>query len=300
MLTCSRYGAAGVVLLAACGGPSLDPFAGGTAQPPAAGGSVSSSGGSEAGGPQAGSFSANPAGGTVSSAGTLNTAGAAGSDAGNMSGMGGATAAGGGAQGGSGGNTALGGDAGSGVVVPLGSACRGHTVVAQPLLANCEAGAQGWFAYLDDHDVAVSVERPGATGTQTAVRFKGGSAKSSGIGFGLFCDDVSSYQGISFWAKGNGGEHMRFLVAIPETDAQPGRGDCNPAAAKCNDHPGNPFVLDSQWKQFTVSWSDLNQYGWGSPAHFAGIANSLLWINDGPVEKSDFEVDEVRLVPRSR
>ncbi len=298
MLTFSRYSGVGVALLAACGGPSLDPFAGGTADPPAAAGAVSSGGGSAAGAPQAGGgFSANPVGGTVSSAGTSNTAGGVES---NMSGMGGATAGGGGAQGGSSGNTGLGGDAGPGVVVPEGSLCRGHTVVPQSLLANCEAGAQGWFAYLDDQVAAVLEARPGAADTQTSMRFKGGSAKSSGVGFGLFCDDVSSYQGVSFWAKGKGGEHMRFLVAIPETDAQPGRGDCNPAAAKCNDHPGKPFVLDSQWKQFTVSWSELKQYGWGSPAEFAGIANSLLWINDGPVENFDFAVDEVRLVPRSR
>jgi hypothetical protein len=67
---------------------------------------------------------------------------------------------------------------------------------------------------------------------------------------------------------------------------------------KCNDHPGKAFVLESKWKQYTVTWSELKQYGWGEPATFGGVANSLLWINDGPVQSFDFAVDQVRLVTR--
>jgi hypothetical protein len=93
----------------------------------------------------------------------------------------------------------------------------------QALLADCEAGTKDWFAYTDDSTASVGAVHPGAADTEAAVGFKGGAAKSSGVGFVLFCDDVSTYVGISFWAKGKGGEHMRFLVAIPETDAVPGR-----------------------------------------------------------------------------
>ena len=56
----------------------------------------------------------------------------------------------------------------------------------------------------------------------------------------------------------------------------------------------------NEWKQYTVAWDELEQYGWGEPATFAGIANSLLWINDGPVESFEFAVDEVRLVGGAR
>lgn len=87
-------------------------------------------------------------------------------------------------------------------------------------------------------------------------------------------------------------------MAIPQTDALPGRGDCNPKTVKCNDHPGKPIVLESTWQQYFVAWSELKQAGWGEPAEFHGVANSLLWTNDGSVQSFDFAVDEVRLVPR--
>ncbi len=120
------------------------------------------------------------------------------------------------------------------------------------------------------------------------------------MGLSLFCDDVSAFDGISFWAKGRGDDHVRFLIAIPATDAKPGRGDCNPDQVKCNDHPGKALILSSDWAEYTVTWDELAQYGWGEPATFAGIANSLLWINDGPVQSFDFSVDDVKLIKLSK
>jgi hypothetical protein len=167
--------------------------------------------------------------------------------------------------------------------------------VPAPLVSDFEQGSERWFAYVDAHEVAVGEQHPGAAGSQSAARFAGGEAAAAGIGIGMFCDDVSSFDGVSFWAKGHGGERLRFLVAIPATDATPGRGDCDAQHVECNDHPGVGITLGSEWTHYTVSWSELEQYGWGEPASFAGIANSLLWINDGPVDAFEFAIDEVRL-----
>ncbi|HEY1536095.1 MAG TPA: hypothetical protein VGF76_18875 [Polyangiaceae bacterium] len=165
--------------------------------------------------------------------------------------------------------------------------------MAPALLADSEANLNGWFAFVDAVQTEVVAAHPGADNTNTAVEFRGGHAVSSGMGWGLFCSDVSRYSGVSFWAKGRGGDHIRFQVAVPATDGQPGRGDC---LAECNDHPGESLVLTNAWKQYTVHWDELHQEGWGARGNFAGIANSLLWINDGAVDSFDFEVDQVSLV----
>jgi hypothetical protein len=228
-----------------------------------------------------------------------------------IGGAGGPSSAGGTPAAGSAGTSAVGGDgegggelggapaSGSagepGVVVEPGSSCYGKTHVPESLVSDFEDGPNHWFAYVDDHEVSVGEQHPGADGSESAAQFAGGKAAAAGVGIGMFCDDVSSFHGVGFWAKGRGGEHVRFLVAIPATDATPGRGDCDPEHHKCNDHPGFGITLASEWTLYSVPWSKLEQYGWGEPAHFAGVANSLLWINDGPVESFEFAIDQVRL-----
>jgi hypothetical protein len=281
----------GLLMSGAGCGPELNPFdAVGDETTEAAGsgasaGSVSDGGGSGGATARGGAESV-PFGGVSTSAGSggEEAAGRAGADA--LAGEGGGGASMGGAQGSAGEPS---------VVVDPDSLCYGKTHVPEPLLSDFEHGPDAWFAYLDDHEVAVGEQHPGAAGTNSAAHFAGGKAAAAGVGIGMFCDDVSGFDGVSFWAKGHGGEHVRFLVAIPATDASPGRGDCNPEKAKCNDHPGLGITLTGEWKLYTVPWSKLEQYGWGTPAQFAGIANSLLWINDGPVESFEFAIDEVKL-----
>ena len=65
---------------------------------------------------------------------------------------------------------------------------------------------------------------------------------------------------------------------------------------KCNDHPGKALELKAGWAQYSVAWYELAQYGWGEPAKFAGVVNSLLWINDGSVDSFDFAIDQVTLL----
>jgi hypothetical protein len=279
--------------LVACGGPSQNPFADDGASlsvaSTATGGGGASTASSNAGG--SGNASSGTAGAPVLDAGS-SSGGAAGS-------VSAPTPPGGMASGGSDGAA---GSAGSGAALPTAvlaptSSCYGKLRVPDPVVSDCELnGVKGWFGYVNDTRVVPVALHPGANGTQTAAEFKGQQADISGVGISLFCDDVTRYAGVSFWAKGNGGEHLRFLAAVPGTDAAIGRGDCVPAQMTCNDHPGKPFELAAGWNQYTVRWDELKQIGWGSPASFDGVINSLLWINDGPVMSFDFAIDEVQLI----
>lgn len=276
-----------IVVLLLCGvacGPTLDPFAtDGIVAGGSGGNGGNGSGGSVGSAMAGGGAPLAPIGGAggPSHTGGITAAGSAGTAAGE--GVGGE------------GQSGAGGTAGETSVVDPDSTCYGQTRVPAALVSDFEQGQEHWFAYVDRDEAEVGELHPGADGTNRAARFAGGEAAASGVGIGMFCDDVSSFDGVSFWAKGHGGEHLRFLVAIPATDATPGRGDCDDELVTCNDHPGIGITLESEWKQYSVPWSELEQYGWGEPAQFAGVANSLLWINDGPVAWFEFAIDEVRL-----
>ena len=173
--------------------------------------------------------------------------------------------------------------------------CKGKVVLAAASIDDFEQGMNGWATYIDDQFGAPVLSAPGAALSGHAATFSGGTANVSGVYHPQRCNDVSAFTGISFWAKGRGGDHVRFLAVIPATQPQLEGGDCDPASATCWDHPGHLFELSDHWQQYHVAWQDLAQYGWGTPATFGGVLNSVLWINDGPVGSFELSLDEVRL-----
>ncbi len=175
------------------------------------------------------------------------------------------------------------------------SACDGKTAVAPMSIADFEAGVAGWSGYLGSDPFSVQSSQPGADSTEHALRFSGGSAKTSGVFHLLPCSDVSEFDGIQFWAKGKATNDVRFLAVIPATDPTPGFGDCREPEMKCSDHPGKVFTFSNNWQLYQAPWSELKQYGWGTKASFASVVNAVLWINDGPVESFDFSIDQVSL-----
>ena len=209
----------------------------------------------------------------------------------------GAPGAGGvGATAGIGGSSGTSGNVGvGGSPNPNPSACDGQLVKPEALIADFEAGVQGWSGYLGTAPYGVYATQPGATSTQQALRFSGGKAKTSGFFRLLPCRDVSDFDGIQFWARGKGGDAVRFLAVIPGTDPTVGVGDCHEPPMKCSDHPGKLFTLSNEWKLYQAPWSELKQYGWGTKANFYSVINAVLWINDGAVENFDFSIDEVTL-----
>jgi hypothetical protein len=173
--------------------------------------------------------------------------------------------------------------------------CKGKLVKASALIEDFEHGVNGWATYLDDQFGAPTSTAPGAALTGLAATFSGGQADISGLFKNLRCTDVSAFTGISFWAKGRGGDHVRFLAVIPATQPTTEGGDCDDASEVCWDHPGKLLVLSDHWQQYRVAWKDLEQYGWGTPATFGDVLSALLWINDGPVAAFEFSIDQVQL-----
>lgn len=263
--------------------PSLPAGAGGEAgeageasvagAPSAAGSSVGGSAGAEAGSGQGGRAQAGAAQGGAAQGGA---------------------AQGGAAQGGAAG-AAQGGSGGAPPMPVVGIACQNKLTKPAPSIGDFEQGVTGWGAYINNYIGIVQLSAPGAAQTEHAATFAGTFADQSGLYHELACSDVSGFDGISFWAKGKGGEHIRFLTAIPETQPVADGGDCDVSTKTCWDHPGKLFVLTNQWQRYTVGWSDLAQYGWGSPASFGHVINSLIWINDGYSASFEFSIDQVSL-----
>ena len=224
-------------------------------------------------------------GGANESAGASSVAGRA---AGGTSGSGAAASAGAATAGGPSGGAGAGGS-------PEPSACDGHTVNPDAQIANFEAGVDGWFGYFGDAPFGVDATQPGAAGTEHALRFAGGKAKTSGFFHLLPCSDLSSFDGIQFWARSSSADPVRFLAVIPATDPTPAVGDCREPPMKCSDHPGKVFTFSKEWQLYRAPFLELKQYGWGTKAKFAGVINAVLWINDGPVDGFDLSIDEVSL-----
>lgn len=80
--------------------------------------------------------------------------------------------------------------------------------------------------------------------------------------------DASKDWGISFWAKVDPGANTSLRVAFPDKDTQPAGGLCDASVSSgptsCFDHYGKRLInLTTEWKKYTVSFSELNQERWG-------------------------------------
>jgi hypothetical protein len=270
----------------ACSGDAHDVFAGGSIAATAGAGGTSAAVGST------GSTGQGPTGGATTAAGS-STAGAAPESTSTTAGSTGA----GGAAGAAG---AGGGGADAGPSDGPHSACDGKTrkiTSLDPFIADFESGdMHGWYDFGATGALNLLTDgAPGAIGTARAGHLAAAALTSfgAGMGFGTGCWDVSSLDGVSFWAKGSAGvdNAVQFQVAIPATHGVQFGGDC---VAQCNDHPSKKLMLTPQWKQYAVAFKDLTQAGFGTPAQYSGVMMALNWVSlSGPAV--DFWIDEVAL-----
>jgi hypothetical protein len=107
-----------------------------------------------------------------------------------------------------------------------------------------------------------------------AARTTGSGFTAYGAGMGFDLDDpgagaakhtydASSYSGVTFWAMGSAGGSVRFNVPDKATD--PSGGICmgSTGTDQCNDHHGHALMLTTTWAQFTFTWAQLTQQGFG-------------------------------------
>lgn len=230
--------------------------------------------------------------GGVGSGGTSPAGATSGAAAGTHSGGGGAANSGGAGAGG------VGGSAGG----P--SVCDGKTYtlpLSEGYIDNFETNTRfaGWYAFSDTsppNEPTPTFWPAGALQTAGAGYFTATAIKSSkqmgygaGFGFGLVdpaksaCVDVSAFDGISFWAKGNvPGGTLTFQIIAHESqpsNAQP-QGDCASPTGGCRfKHPAITVPFSGPWEHQVIRFEDLE-----SPA-FTWTDRRILgmsFITDGP------------------
>ncbi|MCX4240805.1 hypothetical protein [Paraliomyxa miuraensis] len=167
-----------------------------------------------------------------------------------------------------------------------------------------------WFTYNDGTPAAMQTPVPGsfqpsvggAAGTGYSAGTSGQGFVSWGAGMGVKLNndfsgdcpyDASSYDGITFWGRGN--VPVRLLVTTRATHPIAQGGTCDPGMGQCADHFGINLVLGPMWQEHTVEWGDLLQQGWGIPAAFdPGQIIEVQW-QVSPGQVFDVQIDELQL-----
>jgi hypothetical protein len=109
--------------------------------------------------------------------------------------------------------------------------------------------------------------------------------------------DMSQYSGISFWAMWTadaGPASIRVNVVTEGTLPD----YCVCPTVQCNDHFGKIFTLTSSWAQYTMTWAQLAQAGWGFPVAFdPKAAIGMNFVRAQATGDWDFWVDDVAFMP---
>ncbi|HET9930585.1 MAG TPA: glycoside hydrolase family 9 protein [Polyangiaceae bacterium] len=134
--------------------------------------------------------------------------------------------------------------------------------------ATAKRGRSGaWFSY-DDGSAGTrtqaEIKSAGRAGSKNAICISGQGFTGWGGGMGVslagegssrMLYDASPYTGVSFWARGSG----MFRAMLVDKYSDPAASLCT----SCYDHFQAPFTPGSEWKQYTFSWKDLKQLGFG-------------------------------------
>ena len=175
-----------------------------------------------------------------------------------------------------------------------------------------QAGRGGyWYTTADTAGSSIAPQgdfKPsdgGAGGSKLAGRVSGKTAPEQAawgavFGVGLRRDnqlyDASKYAGVSFWAKvgAKSGKTFRFKVSDVNT---------HPAGKVCSDgcwnHFGSELTLSTEWKEYTIAFSDLKQEEyWGNPRPPSVTANQLVSLDWTVPRGQEFDlwIDDVKLV----
>jgi hypothetical protein len=84
---------------------------------------------------------------------------------------------------------------------------------------------------------------------------------------------------------------MRFNVSDVETDP-----DGN-VCTSCFDHHGIDIALTTSWVQYTFTWGQLDQLGWGDASDFDPSRLFALQFQVGPNTTFDVWIDDISFVP---
>lgn len=289
-----------------------DPGASGSSPSNSAGSGTTPNGGSGSsvgGGTESNGGSAPQTGGTAATGGNPPVGGGASGGA--------ANAGAGGQSGGTGPGGGNGGASGSGPLPPYvatcapqkytptatpGAACETTFVPEVQLIAGFEGEgvAPGWGVYpnVDGKTgftpATATPAAGGANETTQALAFKVTNLQQGikvQVGFGTQCQDVRTFKGISFWAKGNiDGATQPFIVTANTLVVQLGGektllGGCQ--GAGCVAAPPDKRVsISAEWREYRIPFDCF-----GDGKVFDGYYTTILFNAFGP--NSNFAIDEV-------
>lgn len=295
-----------------------DNGAGSTSGGSAGSSSLPLAGTTSAGGSSAGTSSGGSGAGQTSAAGTSSGGGnAAGSSGTSSGGSGGGSAAGSGGTsngGGSGGSSGSSGAGNPNAVVTTcgeqkytpsdapGAACVTKVVPATPLIAAFETAgpAAGWGLYPNVDNMTgfmpttATPSAGGANGTSMALNMTVTNLAQGikiQVGFGTQCQDVRTFEGLSFWAKGSiDAATEPYAVDANTLVLQVGSeksllGGCTGdgcAAAP----PDKRVTISADWKEYRIPFDCLGN-GMVFDGYYTNILFSALGTN------SAFSIDEV-------
>lgn len=287
--------------LAACSSNVDEP---GNTAGKSSGGSSAGTSNVTAGTPSGGSGSV-PIAGSTSTAGTPATGGSGGGGGGANGGTAGSS---GGASGGSGGAAtnpnAVVATCATQMYTPTdapGAACVTKAVPAAKLIAAFETAgaAAGWGVYPNVDGMTgftpatATPSTGGANGTTMALNFTVTNLTQGmklQVGFGTQCQDVRTFEGLSFWAKGTiDAATMPFAVDANTLVIQLGSensflggcmGECEAAP------PDKRVTLSADWKEYRIPFDCF-----GDGMVFQGYFTNILFSAFG--SNSAFSIDEV-------
>ncbi|HVX97376.1 MAG TPA: hypothetical protein VHK47_20855, partial [Polyangia bacterium] len=165
----------------------------------------------------------------------------------------------------------------------------------------------GWSSFNDVQPVGnafkIAQDTGGAVGTAHSGHYTGTGAKTPlmggyGVGTiynmaidktaGIYCVDVSNFDGLSFWAKAaKAGTKIGVNFVVPESNAKEDGGDCTTG---CYNHPQKQVTLTTEWQQYTVLFSAATG---GTGAKIKGRIQEIGFLS--PDADWDFSVDELQL-----
>jgi len=103
--------------------------------------------------------------------------------------------------------------------------------------------------------------------------------------------DASLYTGVTFQARSRLSNIVRFNVPIAATLPVEDNGTCT---GSCYDYHGISLTLSPSWSSYTVTWTQLAQDDFGTPAAFDPA--TVQWLHfevDSSEMPFDFEIDDL-------
>ena len=174
-----------------------------------------------------------------------------------------------------------------------------------------------WFAFHDktpdakqlpasDAETFVMSELvPPRSGSHYAAHTEGAgfAGWGAGIGFELYNQkayDLSSYAGITFWARGGPTNVAVPRFALTDSATAPRGGQCGQGEdyTLCSDYFGADLSLGTEFQRYSFTWQELEQIGWGEPRPKAVNAAEAYGVRF-QIESAkpfDFWIDDIALL----